>query len=398
MFTYLKNLIPQSLKNSYHYLIASVALIKFRHPSRELTIIGVTGTDGKTTTSTLIYHLLKSAGFKVALISTVAAYIGKDQINTGFHVTSPDPWQLQKLIRRIADQGYQYLVLEATSHGLDQHRFLGVDFNVGILTNITHEHLDYHHTYDHYTKAKLKLFRRTSIAVINQEDESFTPVRQQLSGRVEMIAYDHTTLTGSIKSAIATRFPEKYNQLNATAATLVASYLKIKDPVLIKAMATFPGIPGRMQFINNTRHINLVVDFAHTPNALKSALTALRPQTKGKLIAVFGCAGLRDHSKRPFMGKIASELADEIILTAEDPRTEDVYTIFNDIMSGVTTNHGHMHQQPDRQQAINFAVSLAKAGDTVGIFGKGHEQSMCYGTTETPWSDVKAAHLALKQS
>lgn len=393
----IKNLVPQHLKNLYHFLIASLATIRFQAPSAGLTVIGVTGTDGKTTTATVIYHLLKSAGRKTALISTVAAYIGSQEIDTGFHVTSPDPWQLQRLLRRIKDQGYQYLVLEATSHGLDQHRFLGINFSIGVVTNITHEHLDYHGSYHRYFKAKTKLFASSHTAIINQQDQSFLPLRRLLSPRMEVLPYSESTLHGSVKASIIRRFPEPYNQLNATAAVLAVSSLGIKDSQLIPALKSFPGVKGRMEIIPNRLGIKVVVDFAHTPNALREALLALRPQTKGKLIAVFGSAGARDFDKRAMMGKIGSELADEVILTAEDPRHESVHTIITQMVSGITTNHGHTHRQPDRQQAINFALSLAKPGDTVGIFGKGHERSLCFGNQEIPWSDQQAALRAISQ-
>lgn len=382
--------IPQSVKNLYHLSQAVFANLYFKFPSRGLTIIGVTGTDGKTTTSTLIYQILKTSGVKVALISTVAAYIGNEELDTGFHVTSPDPWSLQKLLVKIKKLGYRYVVLEATSHGLDQHRLFGIQPYMAVLTNITHEHLDYHKTYKRYVKAKSKLFKDVKIAVLNHEDKSFNLVKKYLDSKTRIIAYTEKSTPHRIRSLIRKKFPEHYNKLNATAASLACAQIGILEENILKGLKNFEGIPGRMEFIKNNKKIKAIVDFAHTPNALENALKTLSKSKTGRLIAVFGCAGLRDVSKRPMMGKIASELADEVVMTAEDPRTESVWSIIDQMMSNVKKNIGHIHKIPDRGEAIKFAVSIAKAGDTVAVFGKGHEKSMCYGTIEYPWSDQEA--------
>ena len=396
MLSRIKSLVPQFVRNWFHFANAAAALIYYQNPAKNLKIIAVTGTDGKTTTSTLIYHLLKAADLKVALISTLAAYIGDRQIDTGFHVTSPDPWALQKLIKEIHAQNFDYLVLEVTSHGLDQHRLLGIKPTLAVLTNITHEHLDYHKTYHNYLMAKAKLFLTAKNSLLNPHDSSYPRLKALLASRTSIATYAPEDLPAPLLQALNTRFPEPYNRQNAAAAIIALHVLGIAPASLSSALTSFPGVPGRMQHLPNNKGINLIVDFAHTPNALKKALESLRPQTKGKLIAVYGAAGLRDHTKRPMMGKVGSELADEVILTAEDPRTESVEVIIRQMLSGATKNISHLHTKTDRQEAINFAVSLAKKGDTIGIFGKGHEQSMCFGTTEYPWSDVQAAEKAIK--
>jgi len=384
------------IKNLGHFFIALTAVIFYRFPAKRLTVIGVTGTDGKTTTSTLIYHILKTAGLKVALLSTVAAYIGKEKINTGFHVTSPNPWLLQKLLKKIVKREYQYVVLEATSHGLDQHRLLGSNITIGVLTNITHEHLDYHKTYTRYTKAKSKLFSKAKVAIINRDDRSFQPIKSQIPKSTRIVSY---SLKKPKPDFINQSFPQNYNRSNALAAMQVAIQLKIRKQIIKQAMTTFPGVKGRMDEIKNNSGVRIIVDFAHTPNALINALQFLKKTTKGKLIAVYGAAGLRDYNKRPLMGDVGARLADETILTAEDPRSEDVNTIIWQMKDGITTNHAHVHEISDRQRAINFAINhLAKKGDTVGIIGKGHEQAMNLdGKTETPWSDHQAVLKALKK-
>jgi UDP-N-acetylmuramoyl-L-alanyl-D-glutamate--2,6-diaminopimelate ligase len=387
-------------KNLYHFCVASVAVVYYGYPAKSLQVIGVTGTDGKTTTSTMIYHLLKSNGYKVALISTVAAYIGNQHLDTGFHVTSPSPGKLQRLIKRIKDQGYTHVVLETTSHGLDQHRLLGTHIQTAVITNITREHLDYHRTYERYLAAKAKIFYSASTAIINADDDSFPQLLSYVPPDTKLITYSssiHLPHSGfdqethqKLVTIIKTHIPEAYNQANAMAAITAALVHKLPFIKIEKALATFPGVPGRMQQIPNRHGINAIVDFAHTPNALEKALVAARKITPGKLIVVFGAAGARDPFKRPLMGDIASQLADEIILTAEDSRHEDVRLIITQIKDGATQNHGHIHAQADRRLAIRQALRLAQKGDTVIVCGKGHEQSMNLdGKREIPWSDAK---------
>lgn len=394
----IKQLIPQKVKNIYHLIAGITAVTRFGFPSKNLTIIGVTGTDGKTTTSTLIYHILNKSGIKTALISTVAAYIGKEEIQTGFHVTSPDPYPLQQLLHKIKNSDINTVVLEATSHGLDQHRLFGTNIQVGVLTNITNEHLDYHKSMNRYIKAKSKLFKSAHTAILNSKDSNTKKISKLIPRQIKIINYSPKKLPNSVFTAIRKHFPETYNHQNSAAAYYASKTQGVTDDQFIKAIKTFPGIPGRMQKIQNDKGINLIVDFAHTPNAVKNVLSSLKKQTKGKLIAVYGSAGLRDYTKRPLMGKIGAALADEIILTAEDPRTESIWKIIDQMCSRININIGHIHKIPDRQEAINFAISIAKSGDSVVVLGKGHEQSMNLdGKTETPWSDAQALQKAVKK-
>ena len=387
----------QKLKNIYHFCVALAAAAWYRWPGRSLTLIGVTGTDGKTTTTTLIYHLLKTAGKKVVMVTSVAAYIGNEAIDTGFHVTSPDPWALQRLLRRVADADYQYLVLEVTSHGLDQYRILGCNFYLSVLTNITHEHLDYHKTLAEYIKAKARLFKLSRLSILNRDAAVFGKIKQLLIGCTRIKTYSlKEPLDKIIMAAIDTTFPARYNQENPLAAAPAVLELRLNPAIIAKGLHSFPGVPGRLEAVPNNKGLHVIIDFAHTPNGLKAVLTELRHRLKpGKrLIAVFGAAGLRDHTKRPIMGQVAAQLADTVILTAEDPRTEDVNDIISQIASGAPKFA--FDQLPNRQAAINYAIiETAKPGDIVGIFGKGHEPTMCLGTTEYPWSDRQAALKAL---
>ena len=393
----------QSLKNIYHFWLALLANLWFGYPSKRLILIGVTGTDGKTTTVHLIYEILRTAGKRVAMVSSVAARLGEKEIDTGFHVTTPVSFKLQRLLKRMVEEKYQYAVLEVTSHGLDQHRLLGCHFKVAVLTNITHEHLDYHKSSIRYVRAKAKLFRQTEVAILNADDAAYALVREMLPGNVKTLTYGRSrgdyTMTGQFRSSLSPKLSEAYNAVNALAAFSAAKALKIEQEAILRTLRQFKGIEGRMEQVGRNEDIAVFVDFAHTPNALKEALSALRVKRKlpsERIIAVFGAAGLRDPSKRPMMGEVASRLADEIVLTAEDPRTEDVGKIIEQIARGVS-EETPVYKIPDRQKAIDYAIiELAKKNDVVAVFGKGHEKSMCFGRTEYPWSDHEAVRRALK--
>lgn len=388
------------LKNFYHFFQAVLAVLYYRYPASSLKVIGVTGTDGKTTTVHLIAQILREANLKTAYISTVGAKIQDSEIDTGFHVTTPNPWALQKLLRKMVDKHLEYLVLEATSHGLDQHRLFGCRFQIGVLTNVTHEHLDYHRTFQKYLEAKMKLFKRVKKAILNKDDPSFSQFKREVEkGGGEVISYglkdgDFTPKTFPFK----TNLEGEYNLSNCLAAIAVAKSLKIEDEVIRKGLLGFTGITGRLEEINEGQNFKIFVDFAHTPNSLLKTLEALR-EKKGKsqrLMVVFGCAGLRDRQKRPLMGKIATDLADLVILTAEDPRTEDLSQIIEEISKGCP-DFKNLYKIPDRKEAIEFALKEAKRGDLVVICGKGHEKSMCFGTKEIPWSDQEEVRKILRK-
>lgn len=382
---------------------------------QDLEIIGVTGTDGKTTTSLLIYHILKIAKKKVAVISTVEAKIGRKAIKTGFHVTTPDPWKLQRLLRQIRSQKYRYVVLEITSHGLDQFRLYPVRPRVAVLTNITHEHLDYHKTFDDYRRAKLKLFRHAEHAVVNKDLPIFQTINAELPKTLlstyslindsQLKPQNIKYLKGKTKFKLGnieyeTPLTGEYNLYNTLAAISTALILDIAPSDIKRALLTFPGVKGRLDEIPNKAGLHAFVDFAHTPNALDSVLSNLAGQKKPteKLIAVFGAAGLRDVSKRPLMGAAAAKWADHVIVTSEDPRTEDAMSIANDILSGVPlSDRTKFEVELNRQKAIARAVTLANRGDWVVTCGKGHEESMNYdGYNEIPWSEHEVLGQALK--
>ena len=313
-----------------------------------LKIIGVTGTKGKTTTCHLIYHILTKVGKKAGLVSSITT--------AGLHTTSPDALSLHKLLKQMIDEGCEYAVIEVSSHGIDQKRIAGINFDIGVLTNIAPEHLDYHKTFSEYKKTKMSFINSAKHQVISP-----------------------TTTKLSI-------LPGVFNNINAETAIEVTSYLGIDKKAALSALQSFKLPEGRLEEIANKLEIRIIIDFAHTPESLHEALTYLRTETRGKLIAVFGCAGERDPRKRQKMGKISGQIADLSILTAEDPRSEDLFTILKTMASYAK----HFLLIPERGEAIAAAINLAKKGDTVAIFGKGHEKSMCYGHIEYPWSDQEA--------
>ncbi len=408
---FIRKYIPNSLVNYCKHLpMGIMANLYYGFPSKELIVIGVTGTDGKTTTSMMLFHILKSAGLKAAIISTVSARIGDQDIDTGFHVTSPDHFPLQKLLRRIVNQGYRYVVLEATSQGLDQHRLWGVHFRCGIVTNISEDHLDYHKTWENYALAKAMLFQNTSFAVLNKEDKSYNFLKTRVNGKV--ITYGLKSGDWNLKNfKIKLKTFGSFNVLNALGASAVAGEIGIAKDKIQAALTTFSGVKGRQEIIQKKPFL-IMVDFAHTPNGLKVILEELRKNLpkNNKLIAVYGSAGERDRNRRK-MGLISGKLADITIITAEDPRFEGVEAISNEIArwafkagaKGIKSNlltkqniNGRIYTKvPDRYQAIKLAVKLAKKGDIIGIFGKGHERSMCYENHEIPWSDQETVKKIL---
>lgn len=395
-----RKLVPQILINYFEHLPqALVANLIYGFPGRRIRVIGVTGTDGKTTTVNMIYSILKSAGKRVSMISTINAVVSGKVYNTGFHVTSPDPFLLQKLIQRSYQAGDEFLVLEVTSHALDQFRVWGVNFEIGVITNITHEHLDYHKTFVRYQKTKGRLIQGVKIAVLNHDDANFATLEKMSLGKVVSFGLGTDSDFNLVKFPLKLKIIGQYNLYNALAATAVCSTLGIDWTIIQRTLQSFETLKGRMEEIKNKRGIKVMVDFAHTPNALEAALKTLREITGGRLIAVFGAAALRDRSKRPKMGKVASDFADITILTNEDPRFEDENKIIEEIAGGISQSYqtqGKLFKMPDRARAIRWAVKMAHKGDTIGIFGKGHEESMSVLGVEKPWSDQKQAALALK--
>ncbi len=446
----------------------SAALYGF--PSRDQTVIGVTGTDGKTTTCSLLEAIL-SRGAGVGVITTVGARIAGIEQETGLHVTTPDAPTVQAFLAQMRSAGCGYAVVESTSFGLDQKRVAAVAYDVAALTNITHEHLDIHGSFEAYREAKFLLFRSLfhserkpgvpRVAVFNLDDGSCQPLREALAEEsarndaagVSSYIYSVADPTADVYArnieylpeatrfelvwpggtlSVETRLIGEFNVSNILCAAAAALGLGIPPEQIRKGIASLSAVLGRMQRMDCGQDFLAVVDFAHSPASLERALETLRPLVAGdsgngggRLIAIFGCAGLRDRGKRRLMGQVSGRLADFTVITAEDPRTEDLEEINREIAAGVrevvkdaaggegeqARNHiesaGQTGTQseasspcyaivPDRAEAIRFGVEMARAGDVVASFGKGHERSMCYGETEYPWNEQEAMLSALR--
>lgn len=388
----------QQTKNIYHLFVAVIANIWFRFPSRKLTIVGVTGTDGKTTTVNLIYHILKASGKNVSMVSTVGAIIQGVDIPLNFHVTTPSSFQVQQFLFAAANPSKNsFVVLEVSSHAIDQFRVWGIPFSVGVITNITNEHLDYHKTYDRYLQTKAKLLRNAKIAVVNADDGSYQKLRLLVSSRKTITygIYKQAVITPKTYNFKSTLIGE-FNTYNSLAAIAACKAIGISDEDIKRGIETFQTPFGRMNKIQNNKGLTIIVDYAHTPNGLQQALTSLQSQKgkSGKIIALIGAEGFRDPGKREKLGEIAGNLADIVVITAVDPRGM-AETINSQILKGAESMGKILGKtvfiEPDRAKAIRNAVTvLAKRGDTVGIFGKGHERSMNYdGKHEIPWSDTE---------
>ena len=392
-------------------------------PASRLTLFGVSGTDGKTTTTHLLHHILQQRfPGRVGLVSTLVANCGDEEQATGLHVTSPPAPQLQSYLARMVTHGLTHAVLEMTSHGLAQGRVQGLQLAVAVLTNIQHEHLDFHGGWEEYRAAKGRMFeylRMTpAIRVINADDDAsqaFAEAPCTTFGygeaaefRAEDIREARDGLHYRLHSAsgsvdIHSPLSGVYNAANGAAAAAAATPFIAGDLGAIqKGIAALRYLPGRMEQIDEGQKFRAIVDFAHTPAALREALrSARRLLSSGqRLCVVFGSAGLRDVAKRRLMAEIATELADYVVLTAEDPRTESLDDILA-MMAVACRDRGgqdgsNFTSIPDRGAALHHACRWARAGDIVLACGKGHEQSMCFGTTEYPWDDREAMRAALR--
>jgi UDP-N-acetylmuramoyl-L-alanyl-D-glutamate--2,6-diaminopimelate ligase len=411
--------------------LADVSAAWYGHPSRALIVCGVTGTDGKTTTGTLLHRILLHSGHPAGLITSVSAVVGDAALDTGFHVTTPDSPDVQRYLRDMVRAGSTHAVLEVTSHGLAQDRVAACEFDVGLVTNVTPEHLDYHGSFEAYLDAKARLFAGLGsgaakpypvdpAAILNRDDASFDRLRAV--SRVRVVSYGESaesdlravdvTLDGEgirfraarrgDSTEIRSRLSGRYNVSNCLAAfTAAVEALRVSPQAAAEAIWMVEGIPGRMEAVDLGQPFQAIVDFAHTPHALCQALIAARQRTAGRVIVVFGCAGLRDTSKRRSMARSAVELADISLFTAEDPRTESLPAILAEMASGAQEGGGQEGRNyrliPDRAEALRQAVRLAQPGDIVLACGKGHEQSMAFGEVEYPWDDRIALRAALAE-
>ncbi|EKD87125.1 MAG: hypothetical protein ACD_37C00031G0005 [uncultured bacterium] len=390
----------QGIKNIYHLFVSMLVNIIFFFPGRWIKVVGVTGTDGKTTTVALITHILEGAGYKISYITSIEAVIGGKKYETGFHVTTPSSFSLQKYLWRAILKKSEFFILEVTSHAIDQQRIWGIPFLVGVLTNVTEEHLDYHKTYDKYLKTKEKLLKLAKFAIVNRDDASYTLLSESKNkkDKEHWITYGFSESSdinlGNFK--FNTTLLGDFNKFNILAAVATCRTLGIKDEIIRRSIETFKEPKGRLDFVYD-KDFSVMIDFAHTPSAFESILSSLKPLFKGKIIHVFGSAGNRDAAKRPFMGEISSKYADVVVLTSEDPRKEKVEKIMEEIEAGIKKIDATVIKIPDRREAIEAAIQMVGKGDLVLITGKAHEKSMNLGNGEIPWDEYEVVKKALSE-
>jgi len=409
--------VPQLVVDRTRRALADAADAWFDRPSANLTVIGVTGTDGKSTVTALTAEMLWACRWHPGQIGTVFTGIFDELTPNLDRSTTPESLELQELLARMQAAGNDSVVMEATSHGLALERTRNCRFDVGVVTTVTSEHLELHGTVEAYRAAKARLVEEAPVAVLNADDPAFGYFRERSRDRV--ISYgidadadlragrlepDTSGTTFHLESPrwhgeVRIGMPGRFNVANALAGLGAIEALGLDVSHAANALARTAGVPGRMERVVAGQPFDVIVDYAHTADALRHVLEVLRPIARGRLIAVFGSAGERDATKREPMGRVAAELADLVVVTAEDPRLEDPRTINEQIATGAraagAVDGASLWVIDDRREAIAHAIGLAGEGDVILLAGKGHEQSIIYGTSKRPWDDRTAAREAL---
>ncbi len=394
-------------------------------PARGMKVIGVTGTNGKTTTVFLIHRMLHEAGFKTGMTTTVAWGVGQDIRPQVHHMTNVPVPELMKRLKHMRAEGVEWLVLETTSHALAQNRVWGVPFSIAVLTNITHEHLDYHKTFERYRDAKKQLFIRADrnkkghrTGIINADDPAADVFKASIAhpitygvdgGDIQAVdvqlaatGVNYRAKAGTDEYDIHCNLPGSFNVSNSLAAVAVGRAVGLSQSQIEKGIEALDGVEGRMTRIDEGQEFTVIVDFAHTPDSFEKLFIDLRPVVKGRLIVMFGSAGRRDEAKRPIQGALAGKYADEVIITEEDDRDADGLAILEQIAEGAEKagkeRDFNLFLVHDRTEAIEFAVSQATdKNDTVLLLGKGHEKTIERANGENPWDEITAAHTALRK-
>jgi UDP-N-acetylmuramoyl-L-alanyl-D-glutamate--2,6-diaminopimelate ligase len=409
--------VPQLVVDRTRRALADAADAWFGRPSERLTVIGVTGTDGKSTVASLTAEMLMRSGRRPGEIGTVWETVGDVRLPNPNRTTTPEALELQALLASMVAAGNDSVVMEATSHGLALDRTRNSRFDVGVVTNLTSEHLEFHGTLEAYRAAKAKLVEEAPVAVLNADDPSFEYFRDRAAGRVITYGIDAeadlhagdveqgpTGSTFDLRSPrwqgpVGVALPGRFNVSNALAVLGVAEALGLDLGHAAWTLGDTMGVPGRMERVDAGQPFTVIVDYAHTEDALRKVLNILRPLAERRLIAVFGSAGERDATKRAPMGRVAAELADRVIVTDEDPRLEDPRAINEQIADGARDAGARDGETlwviDDRREAIGRAIGMAGPGDVVLLAGKGHEQSIIHGTQRRPWDDRTAAREAL---
>ncbi len=396
----------------YHFAQSVVANAKFHHPGRQLHVIGVTGTNGKTTTCFMIWHMLNQAGIKTGLMTTVAWGVDKltPELN---HMTTVDAVTLNSRISEIKKQGATYLVLEVTSHALAEYRTHGIPFEIAVFTNLTHDHLDYHKTMDNYRAAKGKLFKKAKFSILNADDPAvsyYKKVSQKYTTygikHGENRAKDVKLSTSGVKYSfddinIETSIPGEFNVYNSLAAAVVGKQIGLSNRQIRDGLKSLKSVEGRMNVVDEGQPFTVIIDYAHAPDAITKVFDSVKGH-QGRIISVHGGAGRRDPSTRPIRGAILAENSDIVIITEDDSRDEDPEKIALGFIKGATKAGKKLgkdlFKELDREKAIALALKLAKKGDLVLILGKGHEKTILRADGPHDFEDIKVVKKLLKKS
>jgi len=419
----MKSLVPQKIKNLYHFFVAAFANFIFGFPSKSVKVIGVTGTNGKTTTVQMITKILEEAGHRVAMASTINFKLGEEEWVNKTKFTTLSSFQVQKFLKQALEARCGFVVLETSSHSLDQHRVGGVEYDTAVITNVTREHLDYHKTMKKYRKAKRKLFRKVRAAIVNLDMEepleylscsaeekygyTLRVDSQSVCQNMELVRAENVKLGvhGSNFFVGKTEFkldlPGEFNIENALAAICVGLTQGITLRKMSEALEKIKLVPGRMDRVHNRKGLEIIVDYAVTPDSLEKLYTLIEKIKKpgAKVISVFGSCGERDRGKRPIMGEIVDKYADYIILTNEDPYFEDPWQIIDEVAAGIKNKKKDktFWRIMDRREAIKKALALAEKGDIIIVTGKGAEETMAVREERIPWNDKKVIQEELEK-
>ena len=413
-----RKVLPKSalvgLEKSYRKSRAKIISARYGNPARDLRVIAVTGTNGKTTTVNFLNEILKEAGYRTAMFSTANIEIAGEQTVNDTNSTTATVARLQKFFRDAKKADVEFALIEATSHALDQYKFEGVPIEMAIMTNLTQDHLDYHKTMENYAAAKAKLFEMNpNLVVLNADDEwfdyfnNFATESQKItygegeSADVKIEKFKlykkgseaNLRIDNNVELEIATNLPGEFNIYNMTAAAAGAYLLGISLKDIQEGIANLEGVSGRFEYATPGLPFDTIIDYAHTPDALEKLLKSAKEISKNRTILVFGACGDRDREKRPIMGKIAQDFADRIIITDEENYTEDATQIREEIISGISKKNdklpANIQEIPDRKEAIRKALQIAGKGDIVLITGLGHEVYRVIDGEKTPWNDTQ---------
>ena len=396
----------------YHFTQAVVAGAKNSFPGKKLRVIAVTGTNGKTTTCFMIWNMLNQAGHKTGLMTTVAYGVKKLKPELG-HMTTVDANTLNKRIKKIANDGAEFLVLEVTSHALAEYRTLGIPIEIAIFTNLTHEHLDYHKTLEKYRDAKGKLFKKAKLSILNADDVATKAYKklaqnyitygikngknrpEKIQIQIDGVKYLYHDMN------IETQIPGEFNVYNSLAAAIVGEKLGLKKEQIEQGIKSLESVEGRMNIIDEGQDFTVIVDYAHAPDAIEKVFNSVG-KPKGRIISVHGGAGRRDPSTRPIRGEILAKNSDIVIITEDDSRDEPLDQIMNGFIEGAEKAGKklgkNLFKEPNRKKAIELAIKTAKKGDLVLILGKGHEKTILRADGPHNFEDIKVTQDCIRQS